>query len=528
MNKPILILLIILLSASKNNAQNGALDLSFGDQGLVSNDYEPGFGDNFGHKLALQDDGKIVVACVLYDGTFARMGVYRYLTSGILDVTFGNGGLALASDLLGTSAGYDIAVQADGKIVVAGAAQTGDDDNGFAVARFLPNGQPDVSFGTQGLATHRLWGYNSFSFTYGLALQPDGKILLAGAKSDTLSYSSHAILLRCLPNGQLDPSFADNGVFDFQMGVTSVSFFLDVKLLANGNIIVAGDTYYAFTHRDILMIRLSANGVPDPTFGNNGVVITEFNDTSERIFSIAIQADHKIVLCGGSDKNASNGRVMVVRYTSAGLVDTTFAEGGVFYYSYQNLASVGISIVIQADGKLVLVGILNQDQMLLRLLPNGKLDPSFGEDGRVITTFPEGNNVTPYGIVIQPDHKIVVSGQQWREGNEGRTTLARYHSNFDPVVTQDSVAALLKLYPNPTFGQITLEFALSRTSDVKVAVYDMLGRWLGNLLDIQPREKGIYKEALSLDERLPAGVYQLHFNTEEQNVYFSVVKVTGK
>lgn len=517
--------LLTLLVANRAQAQNGSLDLSFGNHGAVVTASDSGA--SIGRKVVLQPDGKILVVTSIGNGmTSLNMGVYRYLPNGVLDHTFGQGGLALVDgQVVRVSTGSDLALQPDGKILVAGAVDlVGAGRTDFGVARFLPNGQADLSFGASGLAIFRFWDYDSPMFVEGLCLQPDGKILVAGSKQDSSNISMHAVLMRFLPNGDPDKGFADNGVFAYAKDAGTINLFHSVKILEKGKIVVVGTSTFDNSIQDFLLAKLFPNGIPDPEFGDQGIVLTDFGEPALSC-SLAIQEDGKMVVDGlmGDGHN-------VARYHPNGTLDSTFAQiGWSKYRCLPNFCGCGI-IGVQKDGKLVVAGsqynsTLGYDQFVQRVLPNGKPDPTFGDAGWVFTGFETGYHELSYGLAIQPDHKILVTGHQHPGDNSFRTLLVRYNGNFDPVIDPNGIAGYFHLYPNPTTGPLTLEYAISNTSDVRVELYDMLGQRLGNIADWKGKEKGIYQESITLGDWLPTGVYRVHFVTNEQDVSLQVVKI---
>jgi uncharacterized delta-60 repeat protein len=513
---------LLLLITCHIAAQNGTLDLSFGHNGSVTTGSD--LNGSFGLNVALQPDGKILtVTSIKYDIHTQKMGVYRYLPNGDLDQTFGQGGLALVdTQLLHISTGTNLCLQPDGKILVLGIAiaSVGASEE-YAVARLLPNGKMDTSFGNKGVAIVKFWDYDSMSTLFGLKLQPDGKILLAGSKADSSYTVIYATLLRLLPNGEKDTEFANNGLFTYAGIQGSISFFYKIELMSEGKIVVLGIT--ADSVPRLLMVQLLPDGTLNPGFGNNGVVQDDFGDHASAC-SFAIQEDQKIVVNGSfpTDNN-------IARYMPDGKLDTTFAHIGWAKYDCWPFRCDCGAIAVQKDGKIV-IGV-NQftsngyDHCVLRVLPDGTPDPTFGKAGWVFTELGEFKDESIVDIVIQPDHKILLAGHQRQLNSSFRTLLVRYNGNHDPFVNPDSIDTFFKLYPNPTSGPLVLEYAISKQSDVKVEVYDMLGRFMGNILEIKGKEKGIYQETIGLDEWLPAGVYVIHFVTNEQNIYLQFVKV---
>jgi len=165
-----------------------------------------------------------------------------------------------------STGGVEAAVQPDGRIVVAGlrSGPLGDD---VLVLRYTADGLLDASFGAGGIATFNGSGVGN-DRALGLALQPDGKILVAGESATALSQD--ALILRLLPNGTLDTSFAGQGVFLFNGPVGGLDRFFDVKVQADGKVLAAGSSA-GVTGVDILLVRLDPGGAPDASFGAGAV-----------------------------------------------------------------------------------------------------------------------------------------------------------------------------------------------------------------------------------------------------------------
>ncbi len=222
------------LAAHFLSAQYGTLDPTFGDGGLVRTRYEPGYVTAY--DVAIQPDSKILVTGQIYDSV-SHLAVFRYLPDGNLDVPFGDSGIAILPHSANCSFGYRLKLQPDGKIVVAGPANLG----GYwdiAVARFLPTGKPDLAFGNGGIATLDISGQQDHLL--GMALQPDGKVLVVGMTTKiNTAFTLGMFVARFRSDGTLDKTFADNGVF-----TRSNPSFFDaancVSVLADGNILIGG------------------------------------------------------------------------------------------------------------------------------------------------------------------------------------------------------------------------------------------------------------------------------------------------
>jgi uncharacterized delta-60 repeat protein len=265
----------------------GVFDTSFGSGGKSLAPYASSTND-VGNALALQPDGKIVVAGYSNAGGNYNFAVVRLLNpSGTFDSGFGADAGGQLVDFGGADRGNAVALQPDGKIVVAGNSATVA-TNKFALARLLPGGGPDGAFSGDGKTTVDFGGG---AIADAVALQSDGKIVVAGISGDSFA------IARLLPDGGLDSSFAGDGMSTVDVGSAGTAY--GVALQPDGKIVIAGDSGGNFA-----VARLQPNGLLDSTFGREGKTIVDFG-AAEAGFAMALQPDGKIVVAGDSNDGAS-------------------------------------------------------------------------------------------------------------------------------------------------------------------------------------------------------------------------------
>jgi uncharacterized delta-60 repeat protein len=319
-------------------ASDGTLDPSFSGDGMVTTVI--GGGGNEAKSVAIQADDKIVVA-----GTddLQWIVVVRYLPDGTRDPAFGKHGKVRTSLApTGFDIGYDVAIQSDGKIVVAGVAGTGD----FVVLRYRRHGTLDPTFGDGG----------KMVFVHGgtarsLVLQPDGKIVVTG-------YTGWGfVVARLLPDGSRDRSFAGDGVLSKLADDSPARLIwpLAVGLQKNGKIVVAGD-YDIFRSG---IARLMPNGDLDATFGGDGVVVKKLGNNEQNFVGLGIQANGRIVAAGHVEPHEYGDNtiphIVVARFLRDGSLDDTWSDNGKVSTSFEGGAG-SAGIALQADGKAVVVG----------------------------------------------------------------------------------------------------------------------------------------------------------------------------
>jgi uncharacterized delta-60 repeat protein len=289
---------------------DGTLDASFGSGGIVAT---PVVGSTFTTALARQPDGKLVMAGAT--GSFSLSSdvvIMRYQANGALDASFGGDG-SVTVDVDRYDSPRSLLLQPDGGIVVL--TTTFAINEGFRILRFHPDGSPDPGFGVAG----RVIGPPGFTASRAV-LQPDGRIVVVGYQPN-LSVAVH----RFLPDGTLDPTFGTNGTTVIRDLLLRTSDY-GVALQPDGGIVVSGSAFDAprFT-RGFGVARLDAGGTLDPSFGTAGGTITVFNGDYAEARAIVLQPDGRIVVAGRYFDLRDVPSVALARYWPDGTLDATFA-----------------------------------------------------------------------------------------------------------------------------------------------------------------------------------------------------------
>ena len=332
----------------------------------------------------------------------------RYNPDGSLDPSFGNDGKVTTS-----IANYapDVCVQVDGKILIA--SSTG-------MVRYNSNGSLDNNFGTGGILTIKDFGSSYPTVTQ----QSDRKILLSNTDGT----------IRFDENGSIDTTFGNQGQVNKPTGGRSLSSNVvtsyDVALQTDGKILVSGKIGSDNT-QDIALVRYNTDGSSDIGFGTNGRVITDFA-MYDYGYSVAVQADGKILVGGGTNVNPSPSFILA-RYNVDGSLDKSFDSDGKVTTSFGGSYDYGTSLAVQVNGKILLAGFSGTGSYnalaLARYNADGSLDTSFDGDGKVTTpVYATFTNQDKASIAIQSDGKILVSGYS----NFGATddfVLVRYNAD---------------------------------------------------------------------------------------------------
>jgi uncharacterized delta-60 repeat protein len=333
---------------------DGSLDTTFDADGKVTTDMVAGEQEE-ALAVAVQADGKIIVAG--YTGTAgpggpANFALARYNADGSLDATFGSAG-KVVSGVQGL--GYAVAIQSDGKIVIAGEIplSSGADFSDFAVARYNANGTLDSTFSADGKLTTNIGGGTNTARS--IALQPDGAILVSGEPVGVFTGSDHTDVVKYDGSGVPDSGFGTGGMLT--LGGARVGEGLAVQ--GDGKLVMVGsvDVGVAPAVRSQFAVRrLNANGTPDTAFGTAGAVSTPFTDRGDSAFAVTLQVDGRIIVAGRSSSQ-SNPDFAVARYNRDGTLDTTFANAGKQTVDFFGFNDIAESVAIQADGGVLLGGL---------------------------------------------------------------------------------------------------------------------------------------------------------------------------
>jgi len=330
---------------------------------------------------------------------------------GVLYQNFGPGGFVEINFHHGLNHARDVAIQSDGKIVVVGQSQRDDNDlYDFALARFNSDGSLDQNFGTEGLVI-TTDGYDGAA----IAIQPDGKIVVAGSGGSLSLQSIKITLARYLSNGDLDSTFGTDGlvIVDTSYGVRSRA--ADVIVQENGNILIAG-----WIDENFCVARFDSNGTADPTFAGNGRAQFNFGGAFADAKAMVVQDDGKIVVAG-----RSNNDFALARLETDGTMDTTFSVDGKVVTDFAGFWDSATGLAVLADGKIIVSGFASVaenvvDFALARFTSAGSLDASFGTGG-LLTTDVNGDDYA-HALAVQDDGKYIVGG-----GSNNNFAVVRYN-----------------------------------------------------------------------------------------------------
>ena len=400
-----------------------------------------------GQSVAVQSDGKIVVAGYATVGRASNIALVRYNMDGSLDKSFNGTGKVITAVGDGDCKGEGLALQSDGKIVVAGYSfkPGGKDRAEFTVLRYNPDGTLDSGFGESGKVTSEIG--DSSDSANSVALQDDGKIVVAGY---TFAPGNNDFAVaRYDSNGRLDTSF--NGTGKATADFSKLDYGRSVAVQSDGKIVVAGDAAHG-DGRTFAVARFNANGTPDISFNKTGKLTTDFGDGNTEARGVAVQSDGKIVV-------ASFGTIAgvqqfgIARYNANGTLDTSFGGTG------RVLTAIGISgsnatgVALQKDGKIVVAGyaVNNSgrvyDFACVRYNTDGSLDQGFGDHGKVTTSVGQGDGKAN-AVTVQSDGKIIIAGSA-SDGDNTEFAVVRYNASGKLDMSFNAAGSVLTTVGSP-------------------------------------------------------------------------------
>ncbi|MFZ1798998.1 MAG: hypothetical protein WAU24_03970, partial [Chitinophagaceae bacterium] len=439
-------------------AQPGTLDPTFGNGGIKIHKKI-----SYGNKSLIQPDGKIIMLS-------SENVLDRFNPDGSYDDSFGiNGRSEIDFNGKLSSSNNSFALQSDGKIVCNGEYYSVDGKIFSGVFRCNPDGTLDSSFGNNGMDSVHI---DNLNYPSGIVVQEDGKIVVAGDVRKSVYDETRTFIYRLMPDGGLDPTFGENGIVvnKHVWDINSV----DLIIRPDGKLVI-GSTYDVFGLPSYQLESFNSDGTVDESFGVHGIGKFTFgenqgNNWSSKMYAIVLEPNGEIVCAGTSGM----GEVImaVCRFNANGTVDETFGENGGIITPYNNIRTIKIlGVTYQPDGKIVTCGYARINSstpdplILARYLENGNLDTEFGENGITATTN-DPSSLNGNSVHVLSDGKILVTGNS----TDPYILLARYNgdnvlaANFKDIkATQNNEAITISWQTLNESG--TKSFTVERSSN---------------------------------------------------------------
>jgi uncharacterized delta-60 repeat protein len=441
-------------------SQAGTLDDTFGTDGKLL--FDIGDAWDVAHSIVSLEDTTTVLCGAFSDDGVPTAFVTRLFENGDQDLTFGNNGYTEFQIGLETYA-RSMVLLSDGSLLVAGMTYITYSDEDIFVARISQDGTIDPTFGTSG---YILYNYDdSMDECNTMAVQPDGKIVLAGSTQETTGFKN-LLFMRINPDGSLDSGFGTNGYTVINASVQGESV-RGIDFMSNGDIVGTGYGYVGdpLWTEQVFVSKLDNNGNPISSFGGDGVLTPAVFPGKSEGWDVKIMND-SIVVTGFVDPGGYVRDLFLTKLNENGVADPAFATNGVSIIDL-NVWDIGIDILIQGDNKILVSGSSgvggsgDSEFFLLRYLANGTLDYTFNSVGYVLTNFRQDWD-EPYGIAMQPDGKLVMAGVDggFTTSGENKIPVARYLNDYTPF------GAAFTVTPNPVCAGSTVDFTDLSTGDI--------------------------------------------------------------
>ncbi len=503
---------------------NAILDLSYNMVGYDYHEIE-NYGADSLIEIGITPDGKIIgisiTANLTGDSEIPFFNMLRLNTDASNDLLFGTKGFK--KDTANKYDNETVLILNNGKYLVGGSWSNSD----ITLAKYNGDGTIDSSFALNGYSKiHTNYNYNS-----PCALDTDSYAniyrTLKGGGGNSI------VLFRYLPNGTKDTSFGNNGVGYFPTNNLIIFRPTDVKVQSSAKPIVAGikDTAgpVADRIRKVFLAVFNTDGTPDSSFNQIGYKVFNLGTDSFICRKIKIQNDGKIVGVGSRQVGGSKDiDIFVFRANADGNLDSTFGSNGFKVLDINNNSEdAGKAIEIQPDGKILLTGDTKYnsedgDQFVVRLLPNGILDSTFGNGGIFLYAVSQKGYEHSMNCKLTNDNKLVVGGNfledvfQTKDMFVAKILLGAMTGVLE-FGEENSTNVLL--YPNPIQSEGNFEFELSKDENISIFITDIDGKKVEKIISNSLFTKGVHKLFFRLDETLLQGTYFIIFtNGHGQNV----------
>ena len=431
----IVVIGLILMSRSIVHASDGDLDTTWGGDGVVVSTHTDA---SAAYALANYPGDRVLVVGWVTDLTASRILVNRFLADGSADTSCNGTGEFI--DTVNDAVASDVVVLSDGSFVVAGTIQINNKGTLF-VAKFTSTCNLDGTFGTTGIAT-----YSALLGSSGRALvvQSDGKIIVVGDESSTVSDSSdqRVLVTRFSALGALDTSFGSNGRFISSSNEKGLA--QDVVIDSSGRIIFTGSIVGTVAPDAAIIGRLTSNGLLDSTFATQGYLIDEFNGDPQ-LNAIALRPNGNLVAVGtyGGPFPSTQQSPIIVCLTQTGAFDSDCGVNGWTYLPTANSDVYADDVFVTADNRILLSGASDDGTarpIVMRLNHNGTPDSSFATSGTWRGSALIGRM---YSMTIQSNGRILAAGRLDAQGTMSVGVIRLANTVVTPTTTTSTTVAPL-------------------------------------------------------------------------------------
>lgn len=483
--------LFIVFCAFNTFAQTfaGELDITFSNDGFDTQDLSEN--EAITGIVQLSDD-KIVATGYTYLNDTSYCFLAKYNSDGTLDAAFGTDGIQIVDFGAYYSAPYDIAVTPDEKIVIVGYIRESGIDDGF-IARFLPDGTPDNDFSDDGLL--RINTAEIYELLTGVTIQLDGKIVAVGISD--IGFSSYTTVVRVTTNGNLDNTFATDGIY---INTIEDTYAYSVAITSDDKIIIGGRMYNSPDNKP-MCFRLTEDGILDLSFSDDGYFIIYYGGEDESCVKLFGTPSGKILMCNNTDYDGTF-HTKLTEINSDGSLFTGFG-----YYSTTTIDSIStVDMSIDPYGNFIIVGnyshFSSDNFRIAKIFPSGIIDSTFGNNGLIATHFESLSWVNC--LAIQSDGKILLGGYMGDFNVDN--AISRHVMQNLVNINQSAVETSLIVFPNPVVNYFTITSSLEFDN---FSLLDITGKLIEEITFTATANELSSTYRLTIPEVIQPGMYVL-------------------
>jgi uncharacterized delta-60 repeat protein len=516
--------------------QTGSIDKTFGKAGykVVEGNYnDSGFSTPL---TGLQSDGKIVYAYSIVDPNKGKSSINltRINSDGSVDKAFGKNGIATLDAEFEESASA-LQIAQNGKIWVLTYALKDDLglDADFALYRFNIDGTIDLSFNTKG---YKYFGNTGeFEAALDFKILANGDILLSGVSTPNPDNGFDATVFKVKSDGTLDKTFGTGGVAKVLIvSETPIKIASDIELDSQGSIFIAGSAIdLEGTIGAGFIVKIKSNGTVDPTFGNAGMIeVNGPNKEFATFNNMELQKDGKILVTQQITNDDETIAARLIRFSAIGKEDATFGTKGVVDVMIGDNAETSPNdIKIQPNGQILVnyssyvEATFGYNNVTGRYNANGAIDATFGKKG-YFTVVSDSVDYLTANILLQSDGKILISAESDLFDKEvGVRTFYRL-LNPPAVATEDiTLTTNLSVSPNPMENEVSVKYTLENAEpNLSIEFVNLQGQVVKNSVSNEKRNAGEQTERFNVSE-LSTGVYFVKIKTPSKVAQMKVVKM---
>lgn len=501
---------------------NGTFDPSFSGDGQVTTNYMS-FADAGKKLLYSPSRERFIIAGSSQGNGASDYSAAAFTPTGAIDNAFGVSGLTTGAAIYPQNYCYAAALQKSGALLVAGATLDNQSPQklGMTMIRFNRDGKRDLTFGGQGYVYTYIEDANQQANA--IAIQPDSKILLAG--DIQIGVNTKYLVARYDSNGRVDETFAD-GVGYITNSLSAIKTFANGILLEqDGKIIIVGRTSNDNLSFNMYIARLLTGGVPDYTYGNSSKTIIN-TGSNANVSAVIRQPDGKIVI-GGNTDGVGGKDIVLARVTTNGIVDSTFGTNGLVILKADSSTEFCNSIVMRPSGRMIVIGhtVKNtiSDCLLSFITEDGKVDTRFGVNGQSVIDM--GSSSEYFSDAMVDNNLLVVAGSVSMPESSMDLMITRvFLSNDLGVLTMGEEPNNVCVFPNPLQSTTTVTYSLTKPEHLSIMLMDMSGRYVQSFVTDEFRSVGDHTEKLVMGDALPAGAYMLIFSNGKDSQPVKVIK----